>query len=339
MTLSEFIDKYTGKFLDYDLKYGNQCSDLMRFYLVEVLELPDSYLRAIYARYVFEKFDQMYGRSKFVKISNTPEGIPSKGDIVFWGTSLGTAGHVAIFIDGDANSFNSFDQNYPLEKPCHVQNHSYKGVLGWLRYKYIPVEEPTQDDELQRIIRFLEEKGCLDEGKVREMFGALQDKANLEKKVEDLQDSLNTKGNTIAKKDQVISDNDNTIQALTSQVKVYKDQTQDLAELLDCTRDFAEIVKNVKEAIGNEDKLTGCLSSLDEERLSRTKEIETSVREGLEEAKGDVDKLNERIIELETLIEKEHDLVIRWKKIAQEKHISLLERIITWLKKPIRFGK
>ena len=41
-------------------------------------------------------------------------------------------GHIAVFYNGDLNSFMSFDQNWGGNF-CHYQNHNYNFVLGWLR--------------------------------------------------------------------------------------------------------------------------------------------------------------------------------------------------------------
>jgi cell wall-associated NlpC family hydrolase len=78
--------------------------------------------------------------SRFTKILNTPTGIPQKGDIIFWNTTIGSAGHVAIFISGDAKSFISLDQNWssPSATKGSVAakiTHNYTGVAGWLHPK------------------------------------------------------------------------------------------------------------------------------------------------------------------------------------------------------------
>ena len=132
MTLQEFITKYTNKKLDYDGWYGAQCMDLMHQYIDEVLlnrHSPET-LRAPSAKQAFINFQS---DTLFEKIVNTPMGIPQEGDIMFWGG--GEWGHVAIYIDGDVNVFNSFDQNYPTGSSCHVQEHNYENVLGWVRYR------------------------------------------------------------------------------------------------------------------------------------------------------------------------------------------------------------
>jgi hypothetical protein len=105
--------------------------------MVEVLGLTDgSLLAQPDAKSVYLNFAMVKGHELFDKIDNTPTGVPLKGDIIFWGTGIGPYGHVAIMIQGDANSFRSFDQNFPTGSVCHAQNHpNYTGVLGWLRLK------------------------------------------------------------------------------------------------------------------------------------------------------------------------------------------------------------
>ena len=138
MTFKAFIDKYNNKFYDmngYPKDNPFQCMDLMRAYLKEVLgygffELPTTN----FAKNVYKQFQPS---KKFTKVKNTPMGVPQQGDIIFWdGPVLGVtgiAGHVAIFWDGDVNSFVSFDQNWKTGTSCHLQRHGYRGVMGWLR--------------------------------------------------------------------------------------------------------------------------------------------------------------------------------------------------------------
>jgi len=133
MTLDEFIARWAGRGIDTDFAYGFQCMDLMHKYCQEVLGLSDlSILAAPAAKYVWYNFSTIKGRELFEKIPNTPTGVPLKGDIVLWD---GQWGHVAVFRDGNVNSFNSFDQNYPVGSLCHMQYHNYTNVLGWLRFK------------------------------------------------------------------------------------------------------------------------------------------------------------------------------------------------------------
>ena len=136
MTLDAFITTWTNKPVDFDGVYPNQCMDLMHQYVYDVLGISDKATLAQPAAYqVFTNFDNIAGHDKFDKIPNTPTGVPQKGDILFFGQQIGPYGHVCIFIDGDVNSFTSFDANWPTGSLPHRQSHTYNGVLGWLHPK------------------------------------------------------------------------------------------------------------------------------------------------------------------------------------------------------------
>jgi len=128
MTLDDFVKKYDGKGIDFDNKFSTQCVDLYRQYVKEVLGFPQS-PSVEGAKDIWDTYLPEY----YKRIENTPYGVPEKGDIVIWGTKIGKYGHVAIFLEGDAKKFKSFDQNYPTGTLCHIQEHTYTGVLGWLR--------------------------------------------------------------------------------------------------------------------------------------------------------------------------------------------------------------
>lgn len=136
MTFDEFLSKWTNQPVDFDQIYPNQCMDLMHQYVYDVLGFTDKNVLAAPAAYqVYTNFSNETGAQYFEKIDNTPDGIPRKGDIVFFGTAIGAYGHVCIFVDGDQNNFNSFDANWPTGSLPHIQQHNYTGVLGWLRAK------------------------------------------------------------------------------------------------------------------------------------------------------------------------------------------------------------
>ena len=138
MTFADFLTKYNGKYIDFDGYYGAQCMDLMHQYCLEFLGISDhSVLAAPCAKDVYNNFSTIKGNELFEQIGNTPTGVPQDGDIMFWNT--GTYGHVAIFLEGTISTFNSFDQNWPVGSPNHIQNHTYSNVLGWLRFKGLPV--------------------------------------------------------------------------------------------------------------------------------------------------------------------------------------------------------
>lgn len=142
INFDQFIAKYNGKYLDWDGHYGPQCVDLVRFFIDEVLGFPQTSMPAAgTAKQIYQNFKS---NQYFDKIGNTPTGVPTKGDIVFWGYPMGFywdglvpkwAGDVAIFSGGGVIKFISFGQNFPKGSFCRYYNHSYKGVMGWLHRK------------------------------------------------------------------------------------------------------------------------------------------------------------------------------------------------------------
>ena len=126
MTYSDFKNKYNGKGIDFDGWYGYQCMDLAHQYATEVVGID--FAPAPAAKDVWKQNPMGYE-----KIPNTPDGVPQQGDIIVWGTEVGPYGHIAVFDNGDVNKFQSFDQNWPVGSLCHIQDHNYKGVLGWFR--------------------------------------------------------------------------------------------------------------------------------------------------------------------------------------------------------------
>ena len=149
LTLEQFIAKWTGKPVDTDGIYPNQCMDLMHQYLIDCFGLTDSRILAQpQARLVYQNFNNVFGHEMFTQIQNTANNVPIKGDIFFFGSYVGSAGHVCIYMDGDVWTFRSFDANWSTTLP-HVQWHNYSGALGWLRFK--GVTSLTCDQKLSQI--------------------------------------------------------------------------------------------------------------------------------------------------------------------------------------------
>jgi len=138
MTLAEFISKYNNKGIDYDGAYGFQCMDVYRQYTKEVVQgkqsPPVAGAKDVWDTYLSEVY---------TRTANKPDNSPKPGDVVIWGTQLGQYGHIAICTEADTNSFISFDQNYPIGSVCHLQKHTYVGVLGWLHPKGLPTPPVT----------------------------------------------------------------------------------------------------------------------------------------------------------------------------------------------------
>lgn len=137
MTLSQFIDKYTGKGIDFDGSYGNQCQDLYRQYVKEVLNLPQT------PPVVGAKDNWTANTPDFDKIPNTPTGVPPVGSIMIWGAKYGPYGHVAIVTSATVTQFTCFSQNDPSGSLCGLKTYkTYGATLGWM----VPKETMLADE-------------------------------------------------------------------------------------------------------------------------------------------------------------------------------------------------
>jgi hypothetical protein len=237
MTFDEFINNWSGKPVDFDGIYPNQCMDLMHEYVYQVLGITDSkVLAAPTASLVYTGFVNIAGNTLFDKIDNTPTGVPQKGDIVFFGTSIGASGHVCIFRDGNATTFNSFDANWPTGSLPHIQSHSYNGVLGWLRLKgniadaSVSIAKSTFDqmrgkcDQWDKVSAYL----SIDN---KDLAGG--DKAIAQ--IKDLQNNTGSKQNDLNSANQKIDSLNTQISGLTGNNKVLTDQVDTLQkQLKDC---------------------------------------------------------------------------------------------------------
>lgn len=144
MTFTELMGLLNGNYIEVagtDAK--NQCVDLANAYIKYCLGLPP--IEWTNAR----DFPSKAG-DEYVYIENTPTGVPEEGDLIIWGGNQ--YGHIAIFIEGDANKFKSFDENYPTGSPCRVVEHTYYNVIGWLRPKAKP-QDQSQTIEALRMER------------------------------------------------------------------------------------------------------------------------------------------------------------------------------------------
>jgi len=139
MTFQEFIDYWVLQTkCDYDGSFGNQCMDLFRFYVEQVLKLSQ-FPRVKGAINLIDVYD----KSKFDFIKNELFNKPEYGDIVIF--KGGTFGHVSMYIDGNLITFRSFDLNWPSQGYTdkygnfigtgfpHIQSHNYltDKVAGW----------------------------------------------------------------------------------------------------------------------------------------------------------------------------------------------------------------
>lgn len=133
ISLEEFIVKYDGKTKGYpnDSSYQGECLSIVKLYIKECFGInpPPSGSNSAYG--YWSNFPDPLG-SVFTKVPNTPTGVPQRGDIPIWEpTASNTYGHINIFLEGDANQFTGFDQNF-YGRHAHKQKHNYNNVVGWL---------------------------------------------------------------------------------------------------------------------------------------------------------------------------------------------------------------
>ena len=157
---------------------------------------------------------------------------------------------------------------------------------------------------------------------------------DVKKQVEDLQKALTEKQNQLIQKDQVISETTNTLRSKITEIEEYKKVLEGYAELLNCPADTVSIKGQIKEALGNEEKLNGCLLELKQERENMTQKIETLVKERLMALESEIKTLSRKIITLEDTITDEIKKKERWKSLALLKKESvLLVKLRKWLEK------
>lgn len=133
LSLTQFVGHYGGLYINSDgtlgpNPYGAQC-----------VNLPNTWMANIGA-------DQFPGNAASFEydshpdcdwIANTPANFPFPGDVVVWAANSNAGlpyGHVDMGLQGaNVNNFTGFDQNWPLNSPCHSVWHNYNDVAGFLR--------------------------------------------------------------------------------------------------------------------------------------------------------------------------------------------------------------
>lgn len=149
MSFNELLGILNGEYKEIaGTSAKNQCVDLANTYIKYVLRLP--IVEFANAKDFPIKVAQQGNNYNW--ILNSPTNVPKEGDLVIWD---GVYGHIAIFIEGDANKFISFDENFPTGSPCHIQEHDYKNVIGWLHPKNSavitqPIAQPEGGDQVNR---------------------------------------------------------------------------------------------------------------------------------------------------------------------------------------------
>jgi len=145
MTLTDFINKWNGKYLSVLTPTSKQCFDAVVGW-TDNLGVPHftgnpspfPYPNAcqIYAN--FGNFQAQY----FTQFPNPPVGGPKEGDIVVWayaynyaGGHTGVATGKGVSTGASTDWFECFEQNDPTGHVCQLKNYGFGNVLGWLRPK------------------------------------------------------------------------------------------------------------------------------------------------------------------------------------------------------------
>lgn len=135
MTFKEYISKTLGKSVEFDGVYPYQCCDLVNDYMQKCFNIFTYYPYNFNAQQYFTRFNEVSALVKnFTKISNTPEFVPTQGDICIF-KSADNIGHISIATgEGDTMHFYSYDQNWNGHNFVTKEMHSYTNFLGVLRY-------------------------------------------------------------------------------------------------------------------------------------------------------------------------------------------------------------
>lgn len=261
MTLDQFIDKWDGKFADFDGAYGAQCFDLFRFYVKEVWGLPQFPATGTQgAKVIFDQVDE----TVYKKIPNTPDGVPEKGDVLIYdGRAGGGYGHVVVVISADINNIVVFEQNRPTNSPCHIGNANYSACRGWFRPINGNIEEEPINSEMDIRLKLLDDyrsshvddqlKELKTESQIRDgldrvckFIGLQIDKDNADKALVEYKES----------RLQIDKDNKLETERLEALVKakeeVIKTNLRKLAEIGATRQDWDEIATSYQKAVNDE---------------------------------------------------------------------------------------
>jgi hypothetical protein len=147
MTLSEFVEKYKGKPVDFDGAYGAQCVDLARQYFREVWELPKQPEGVVGAKDFYFLHNWRPIQKEFCECTECPfGGVPPVGSVVIFNASpTNQYGHIGICVEADKNRMMVFEQNGienekalkegRPQKGAYIGTWSYDRLAGWLTKK------------------------------------------------------------------------------------------------------------------------------------------------------------------------------------------------------------
>lgn len=150
MNIQEVINRYLGKSLGYPNQnsYLGECLSSVKWYIKNYFGInpPASGVNGAYGYWT--NFPAPLGQV-FNKVVNSPTNMPKPGDIMIWNTKVGGgAGHIAVVIDANVNSFRSLDQNWG-SRTIKIITHNYTNVYGWLTPKEAQVAKTWYELDIE----------------------------------------------------------------------------------------------------------------------------------------------------------------------------------------------
>lgn len=141
MNFDLWVKTYENTYIDWDNVASYQCVDLAKCYLQCVFGIktkgkgtsPWGDAKDYYLDFDYKSWGgyKPLHNAGFVKIKNTADFVPLKGDICVWNN--GKYGHIAVATgEGNTKEFWSYDQNWN-GKFMHKVKHNYSFFLGVLR--------------------------------------------------------------------------------------------------------------------------------------------------------------------------------------------------------------
>lgn len=144
MTYQEFKNKHNGQYLDYDKEYGAQCWDLIQYYNVEVLNVPDSLFSGCGWVGNMILWDWKYAQM-LEYFDEVPTTEMKQGDVCIWANPNNEKDcHVAVFdyYNSSDNNCYYFSQDPNLGTPCMIRAVNMNGHHAFRRKGAIPPAPP-----------------------------------------------------------------------------------------------------------------------------------------------------------------------------------------------------
>jgi len=139
MTHQEFVEKYTGKKVDWDGKFGAQCVDLIRQYWHDVWKYvqpePTGDVGAIafYSQHIKRPLQRQMAKLVDYDKRADPPLVPPVGSIViFKATPSNQYGHIGICHGHYEGGIFLFDQDGFAQTGARISRWPYDRVCGWL---------------------------------------------------------------------------------------------------------------------------------------------------------------------------------------------------------------